>query len=242
MGNQGSEQSRPCAAPAAGLALQGQQCMAVTFTGLTGKGSPAGSGPSAVTTGQAWWPGQPVRTARQDPGTATVELYSLLSGRGQLPTSVTGQCDHARRPPVRGSLPDLSPCSSSTRAGALSRPVINFSCLWNRNFPIFLTKTCKCHLTSPPVLPSSPISPRCPVSVDAPRASPRPLPAPGRRWDRSPPSAGHKDTHAEQEKSRRFAWAENQSREGCTRPPPHSPRPPASAWRPGGAAAVCHVS
>lgn len=50
---------------------------------------------------------------------------------------------------------------------------------------------------------------------------------------RSPPSAGHKDTHAEQEKPRRFAWAENRSRGGRARLPPHPARPPASAWGPG---------
>lgn len=125
--------------------------------------------------------GPPSRLGRPQPRRGGRWSCSLLSGRRQLPTPGTGQCDHARRPPGRGSLPVLSPCSSSTRAGALSRPTINFSCRWNRNFPIFSTETRKCHSMSPPALPSSRSSPRCPVGVDAPRASPWPLPAPG-RW------------------------------------------------------------
>lgn len=42
MGSPRSAQSPGCPAPAAGLALQGQQCTTVTFMGLAGKGRPAG--------------------------------------------------------------------------------------------------------------------------------------------------------------------------------------------------------
>lgn len=162
MGSPRSAQSPGCPAPAAGLALQGQQCTTVTFMGLAGKGRPAGWG------------------VRSHDGAGGGAALCCQAGGSSRPPG-TGQCDHARRPPGRGSLPVLSPCSSSTRAGALSRPTINFSCRWNRNFPIFSTETCKCHPMSPPALPSSRSSPRCPVGVDAPRASPRLLPAPG-RW------------------------------------------------------------
>lgn len=213
MGSPRSAQSPGCPAPAAGLALQGQQCTTVTFTGLAGKGRPAGwgvhshdgAGGGAALCCQAGGSSRP-------PGPASVttpgDPQAAVRSRSYLPA-----------PPRLGQEPLADPQSIFLVAGTETFP-------YSRPRHASVTR---CH--------PQPCRVRAALHGALSAWTPR-EPAHGRCRPRqmggwSPPSAGHKDTHAEQEKPRRFAWAENRSRGGRARLPPHPARPPASAWGPG---------
>lgn len=207
-----SAQSPGCPAPAAGLALQGQQCTTVTFTGLAGKGRPAGwavrshdgAGGGAALCCQAGGSSRP-------PGPASVttpgDPQAAVRSRSYLPA-----------PPRLGQEPLADPQSIFLVAGTETFP---YSRPRHASVTRCHPQPCRVRAALHGALsawtPREPAHGRCRPQADGGSVA----------------TLSRTQRHAEQEKPRRFAWAENRSRGGRARLPPHPARPPASAWGPG---------